>query len=284
MVGKVESSYADSEGLRLVRALLAEGHFVFSTEAAAEVGSALGIRREGLNQILALLNKSGWVSRLRRGLYAISGSLPGGVDVHPFLIAASLVMPSAISHWSALNYQGLSEQVPQVVTAFTTKKVYPPSYRAGKQERSGVKPSFEVLGMRYEYITVKPDFFFGFEEEWIDTNSKVPITDKERCVLEGFISPRYFGGLGIILNILSEHYDELNIERLTGYSLRVRKASVVKRLGWGLEHTGTPESTLAPLRDFPVKGYRLLDPTLPRRGPYDKGWMIQNNMLMGDVR
>jgi len=178
----------------------------------------------------------------------------------------------------------LSEQVPQVVTAFTPKKVYPPSYRAGKKGHSSAKPSFEVLGMRYEYMTVKLDFFFGFEEEWIDTSTKVPITDKERSVLEGFMSPRYFGGLGVILDILGEHFDELGIEKLIEYALRINKASVVKRLGWALEYTGAPESALVPLRDFPVEGFRLLDPTLPRRGTYDKGWMVQNNMLMGDAR
>ena len=279
-----KSGYSDTEGTRLIRALLAEGQFVFSTDEADAVGSTLGIKREVLNQVLAMLNKSGWISRLRRGLYAISGSLPGGVDVHPFLIATRLVEPSAISHWSAMNYHGLLEQVPQVVTAFTAKKVYPPDYRTGKKVRSGRKPSFEVMGLHYEYVTVKPSFYFGFGEEWIDTNSMVPITDKERTMLEGFISPRYFGGLGVILDILEEHYDELNSERLLEYALRVGRASAIKRLGWALASVGAPESILFPLKDHPIKGFRLLDPTLPRRGPYDRDWMIQNNIHPGDER
>ena len=285
MDSKIGSGYADTEGTRLIRALLAEGHFVFATDEAAAVGSTIGIKRAGLNQVLALLNKSGWISRLRRGLYVISGGMPGSVNVHPFLIATRLVEPSAISHWSAMNYHGLSEQVPQVVTAFTSKKINPPNYRTGMKERSNRKPSLEVMGLCYEYITVKPAFFFGFGEEWVDANSKVPITDKERTVLEGFISPRYFGGLGTILDILEEHYDELNIERLAEYSLHIEKASAIKRLGWALESVGAPESILVPLRDFPLKGFRLLDPTLPQQGPYDRGWMIQNNLQqVGDAR
>lgn len=284
MANKYESGYSDTEGTKLIKALIAEGHFVFSTDEAAAVGSTLGIKREVLNQVLAMLNKSGWISRLRRGLYTISSGLPGGVDVHPFLIATRLVEPSAISHWSAMNYHGLLEQVPQVVISFTPKKVYPPDYRTGMKERSGKKPSFEVMGLRYEYVTVKQKFYFGFGEEWIDTNSRVPITDKERTVLEGFNSPRYFGGLGVILDILEEHYDELNSERLMGYALRVGKPSVIKRLGWALASVGAPESKLVPLKEYPIKGFRLLDPTLPRRGPYDKGWMIQDNIHPGGER
>ena len=92
------------------------------------------------------------------------------------------------------------------------------------------------------------------------------------------------GLLDLLMDILEEHYDELNSERLIGYALRAGKASAIKRLGWALASVGVPESILVPLKDYPIKGFRLLDPTLPRRGLYDKGWMIQNNIQTGDER
>ncbi len=44
-------------------------------------------------------------------------------------IATSLVSPSAIAHFSALAHHGLTDQIPQVISAITTRKVVVPSMR-----------------------------------------------------------------------------------------------------------------------------------------------------------
>jgi predicted transcriptional regulator of viral defense system len=141
------------------------------------------------------------------------------------------------------------------------------------------KHVWEVDGIRYEYVSVIPDHFFGIEEVWVDGHFRVPITDKERTTLETFISPRQFGGIGESLESLEEHLHELDLEKLVGYAVRYGKASVAKRLGWALERANVSSDPLNPLRDMPIKGFRVLDPTRPRRGTYDKRWMIQNNLL-----
>jgi predicted transcriptional regulator of viral defense system len=66
------------------------------------------------------------------------------------------------------------------------------------------------------------------------------------------------------------------VDRAVGYALKL-DAAVAKRLGWILERRGVVPARLAALRKMPVKGTRLLDPTGPRRGPVDAGWMIQVN-------
>jgi predicted transcriptional regulator of viral defense system len=220
----------------------------------------------------------GWIRRLRDGLYAGTGTLLGDVDIHPFAIATHLVSPSAISHWSAMSHHGLTEQIPRAVTAFTPKRFMTPSMRTTAKQGSMSKQAWEVEGVRYEYVIVKPEFFFGIEEIWVDQNFKVPITDKERTMLEGFASPRLLGGMGEVLGILSEHISEFDLHKLVGYALRYGKASVIKRLGWALEQAGAPVSVSAPLAEVPISGYRVLDPTRPRTGPCDGRWMIQNNL------
>jgi len=98
--------------------------------------------------------------------------------------------------------------------------------------------TWEIEGVRYEYVIVKPEFFFGVEEVWVDQNFKVPVTDRERTMLEGFASARMFGGLGEVLGILEEHLCEFDIDKLVGYALHYGKSSVIKRLGWALEQAG----------------------------------------------
>jgi predicted transcriptional regulator of viral defense system len=246
------------------------------------VASRLGISEPYLRELLSRLVAGNWLIRLRNGLYAGTGTLPGGGEIHPFAIATHLVTPSAISHWSAMSYHGLTEQIPQVVTAFTPKRFMTPSLRTRKKQRSGSKQGWEIGGVRYEFTITKPEFFFGIQEIWIDQNFKVPITDKERTMLEGFASPRFFGGMGEILGILNEHFQEFDLQKLVGYGVRYGKAAVAKRLGWALEREEALPDVLTPLEQIPISGYRMLDPTRPRSGPCVSRWMIQDNLSAGN--
>ena len=277
-----ESGYSDNLGLRFLREQADEGHFIFTLKEAMPVASRLGISEPYLRELLSRLVAGNWLIRLRNGLYAGTGTLPGGGEIHSFAIATHLVTPSAISHWSAMSYHGLTEQIPQVVTAFTPKRFMTPDMRTSEKQPSRSKQAWEIDGVRYEFTITKPEFYFGIQEVWIDQNFKVPITDKERTMLEGFASPRFFGGMGEILGILNEHFQEFDLQKLVSYSVRYGKAAVVKRLGWALEREGAPANVLAPLEQFPTSGYRILDPTRPRSGPYDSSWMIQDNLSPGN--
>ena len=272
------SVYGNTKGLSLLQELANQGLFIFTVGETKTVAAKMGISDNYLSQVLSHLEKAGWIIRLRRGLYAGTGSLPGGVQVHPFAVATRLVEPSAISHWSAMSYHGLTDQIPHIVSAFTPQKVVTPTMRRSNA-KIGRKHSWEIWGARYEYVTVIPDHFFGIEDVWVDERFRIPITDKERTILETFVSPRLLGGIGEALATLQEHIHELNLEKLVGYAVRYGKASAIKRLGWALERLGAPSEFVDRLEEIPIKGFRLLDPTRPRRGPYDKRWMIQNNLI-----
>jgi predicted transcriptional regulator of viral defense system len=47
---------------------------------------------------------------------------------------------------------------------------------------------------------------------------------------------------------------------------------------WVLEQQGVEHSRLDRLAALPIKGYRKLDPTGPRKGPTDQHWMIHENL------
>ena len=270
--------YGETQGIRLLRALAEEGKIIFSAREAKTMALQLGINPGYLDNLLPYMVQGGWLTRLYRGLYAYSGTLPGEIQVHPFVIATRLVSPSAISHWSALNYHGLTEQVPVIVTAFTPKKVVTPSMRKDHPNKPAGRHAWEIASIHYEYVTVKQEHFFGIEEVWIGENFRVPITDRERTVLETFIASRMFGGIGEALGLLENHLHEMALEKLVAYAIQYGKASVAKRLGWALEKAGANENILAPLLNLPISGYRVLDPTLPAQGPCDKRWMIQDNL------
>jgi predicted transcriptional regulator of viral defense system len=272
------NAYSDSLGLRFLREQAALGRFIFTTKESLPLAERLGISEGHLRKLLHQLTAGGWLVRLRDGLYAGTGSLAGAAEIHPFAISNRLVTPSAVSHWSAMSYHGFTEQIPRAVTAFTPKRFMTPSLRTKTKQPRGSKQAWEVEGVRYEYVIVKRDFFFGIEEAWVDERFKVSIMDKDRTMLEGFASPRMFGGMGEVLGTLGEHLNEFDLEKLAGYAVRYGKASVIKRLGWALEQAGAPATVLTPLAEIPVSGVRVLDPTGPRTGPCDGRWMIQDNL------
>ncbi len=69
----------------------------------------------------------------------------------------------------------------------------------------------------------------------------------------------------------------MDLGRLIEYALKLDVATA-KRLGWVLENTGMERSRLAALERLEVTGYSKLDPTGPRRGPYRRAWMVQENL------
>ncbi len=266
-------------GNRLLMALAEEGRIIFTTSDARRLARRAGIPESYTTNLLMLMVRNGWISRLRRGLYSRSGPVLSDVTVHPFAIATRLVTPSAVSHWSALHHHGLTEQIPRVVTAFTTRQVVTPGMRSPRIGRNGQKHAWIVDGVRYEFVTVRKEFYFGIEQIWVTEFSRVPITDRERTVLEAFISTRMLGGMGEALAIVHRHLDSLQLDKLVDYARRYGKISIAKRLGWALEQAGVEESVLYPLLSMRAAGYHLLDPSGPRRGNCDKRWKLHNNLL-----
>ena len=53
--------------------------------------------------------------------------------------------------------------------------------------------------------------------------------------------------------------------------------TTTKRLGWALEGQGGLPFELEELAALPIKGYRKLEPTGPRKGLYNGRWMVQEN-------
>ncbi len=73
------------------------------------------LTRESLYVLLHRMENEGIIERVERGAYVIipRGTEKGKFSPHEFLIGKLLIDPSVISFWSALNYHGLTEQIPR---------------------------------------------------------------------------------------------------------------------------------------------------------------------------
>ena len=257
-----------------MRLLAAEGERIFTTDLAREFCGRVGLKEPYLWEALHHLRREGWIVSLRRGLYALSSAVPGVMPVHEFEIAMALAEPAAISHWSAMHHHGLTDQVPRKVFVLTTTDGSVPRARgAGAQRNVGGYPVGDTV---YQFVQVKPARFFGSEKVWVG-EARVAVTDLERTLLDCLSMPQYCGDFAEVLHAFSEARDRLDTERIIGYAQRL-DATTAKRLGWVLEKHGVEGDRLEALAELPIKGYRPLDPTGPRRGPCNRRWMIQENL------
>ena len=204
----------------------------------------------------------------------LSSPVPGVAAVHEFEVAMALVQPAAISHWSALNYHGLTEQIPRHVFVLTTTDVSVPRKRTS--ESHGGRGGYPVNGTVYRFVQVRPERYFGVERIWMG-DARVSITNLERTLLDGLAMPQHCGGFGEVIHAFGEAMDRLDVERIAEYAQRLGPA-VAKRAGWVLEHQDCETSQLDELAALPIKGHRKLDPTGPRKGAYNNRWMLQENL------
>jgi predicted transcriptional regulator of viral defense system len=261
-------------GIELVRLLALEGDRVFSTDRARELAPRVGLQEAYLCEALHHLRRNGWIVSLRRGLYALSTSVPGVTPAHEFEIAMALVEPAAISHWSALHHHGLTDQAPRTVFVLTTTDATVPRARGARGKDAG--NGFPVGGTPFRFVRVKPERFFGTEKVWIG-ESRVTITDPERTLLDGLSMPKYCGDFAEVLHAFEVRGTDLDLPRIIEYAIAL-DAAAAKRLGWVLEHNGVDLSKLERLTALPISGYRKLDPTGPRMGPTHARWKIQENL------
>ena len=261
-------------GIELARLLAYEGDRIFTTDRARELAPRVGLKDAYVAESLYHLRRNNWIVSLRRGLYTLSATVPGVAAAHEFEIATALVDPAIISHWSALQHHGLTEQIPRDVFVLTTKGTWIPRSRESKRRRpSG---SYTVGDTAFRFIQIKRDRFFGAENVWVG-DARVSVTDLERTLLDGLSMPQHCGDFAEVIHAFQVAKDRLSSERIAEYAVRLG-VTTAKRLGWVLEAQGVGSPELERLATLPIKGYRKLDPTGPRRGPCNSRWMVQENL------
>ena len=253
---------------------------IFSFVQAYQVGRSQSLTRQQVRTSLSKLARGGWVTRLKRGLYAVKTPL-FGQEPHPYAVAQSLVDPSAISHWSALAHHGFTSQIPPMVQASTPVKVVTPEMRSGEAYRPRGRAVWQVLNLEIEYIHVQQEQFWGFTQEWVSDWHRVKITDPERTLLDLVARSDLFGGISMALETFSNHVRVVDVEQLVEYTLRYDVGSTIKRMGWILESNEVAEETLRPLLTYPTGNYHLLDPQGREGGEPVTRWNLYHNLPKG---
>jgi len=161
------------------------------------------------------------------------------------LVSTFLVKPSYISSASALSYYRLITQIPNEVFCATQKK----SQKIGK--------------INFFHT----NYFFGFKNEEYE-NFKIMIAEPEKAIIDSFSI--------IPVSIFEEAFEEINSDKMMEYLKKIKKSSIVKRVGYIMEKNGF--DVYNELKNLINYKYINLDPLLKSKGRKDMKWKIIDNI------
>ena len=250
--------------LRLIFALEQRKDQVFSTADAKRI---LGSSDASVWNVLKRLMKKKRVIRLQRGTYLFA-PLRSGEDglwsEDAFRVVPSLVNGSDyyIGFVSAMNYWGMTEQLPIVV------------YVALERQ----KRSLEAVQARFVFIKKKRlgDFIpvsFG--------GTMVNVSSVEQTILDGLSFPVYCLGIAGVAKAIWFTRKKIDWQKLISLA-KNEKSVVQRRLGYLLELLGFKKRAKELEGEF--VGYSWLEPSGQKREfEYSKKWGLKLNGKKSDL-
>jgi predicted transcriptional regulator of viral defense system len=255
-------STAESE---LLTCLAANGKTLFAIAEAQELWEG----STPIKTVLHRLEKKGWLQRVERGVYLLI-PLEAGPErtwsESPLVIAPYLIQPAAVAYWSALHYWQMTEQIPRTTFVQSTKRKRP----------------VEIQGMRFQFITVKEERFFGVLERTLN-DKKFYVTDREKTLVDCADRPDLSGGIMQLTQALEAGYAEIEWSKLDAYLKHWQGGAVVKRLGYLVDKLRIPiperEPRLTEWQKMISQGISLIEPGAGRSGPVVTRWGLRINVV-----
>ncbi|MCX9082926.1 MAG: type IV toxin-antitoxin system AbiEi family antitoxin domain-containing protein [Candidatus Methanoperedens sp.] len=234
--------------LKLLFTLEEENKSIFSITDAKRI---LKTSTPSVWNVIYRLKKKGRIEEIEKGKYLLipaRAGYGGSWSEVPYLLVPNIISTYYIGFWTALNYWGMTEQVPNVVFVATTRR----------------KKDVEFGDTRYEFVTLMKKRFFGYVEE-NTASGTFNISSREKTIIDCILYPKYCGGLDEVIKGIWKAKDELDFIKLLEYSKRMDVSVVTRRIGYALELLGLAEEISSQIASTRSKGYMWLDPVGPKK-------------------
>lgn len=230
------------------------------------VRDAKAVLKEDPYLTLHQLKRKKWILQIKRNLYAIV-PLDIGVKgaesfiIHDFVIASYITKPYYIGFWSALNYHGLSDQIPSTVFIAATKP----------------RPTLNILNSKFVFVQLAKEKFVGIEKAVIE-GREVNTSDKNKTIIDCLDHSEHAGGIDEVARAICFNHEELDFRKIRDYALKTKNIAVFKRLGFILEAAGLFEKYEKTFEGIRLtEGYPALDKLGPKKGKYSEKWKLLVN-------
>jgi predicted transcriptional regulator of viral defense system len=188
------------------------------------VGKLIALLKETYSEAsahnrISQLARSGWLKRIKQGLYLISDSVSARSqnDISLALIANSLIDNSYVSLSYALNYYQMYDQYGKTITSITIK--------------SGKKYIFDEH--IFKFSKVKNDQYFGFVKKR-EAGKIIRIAKAEKALIDYLYLDKSFGSASLVFEKIREHKSELDLGKLQEYAVR-SGLTITRKIGFMLD-------------------------------------------------
>jgi predicted transcriptional regulator of viral defense system len=179
------------------------------------------------------------IFKIKRGVYTLYDD--------PFLVSTFILRPSYITSISALAYHKLITQIPNEVFCCTSKR--------GR-----------AIEFRQKINFIHTNWFFGFSLQPYDS-FKIAIATAEKAIIDS---------IGVVpLTVVEEAIPEIDRLAMLGYLQKIKKGSVVKRIGLLLERNGI--DIYSKVKSYINTKYIPFDPLLKKEGRKNCKWFVIEN-------
>jgi len=248
--------------LKLILTLESEGKKIFTFGDAKEI---LKTTDTSVRNVVYRLKKKNRITEIEKGKYVLSPAKSGleGLWVeHPFLIVPNLIDEYYIGFWSAMNYWGMTEQIPRTVFVATKKR----------------KRCIEYGNQEFKFVILSKRKFFGFVREKIE-NFEFNISSREKTIVDCLAHLEYCGGISEVAKAIRNIQSELNWSELLRIVNKLRISAVDRRLGYLLDTIGIQKGITQKLSEKGFVGFRWLDPSSEKKIlKYSKKWGLKVNL------
>lgn len=240
-------------------------------KAIFKISDTQRILGKGYNETTDLLSelvKRKVTTRLKAGKFLIIPQQLGRVEQYlgNWFVAGREVANSEkyyIAFYSAMHYWGmLTQPLLKIFVATPKRQVVPYEMRD-----------------KLVFVFVNEKSIWGIKDEWITSNEKVRISDREKTIVDALTHPEYCGGITEAAKGIWLVREKIDYSKLKDYIKKHNKNVVAKRLGYILEifDIKKPELT-GQLREFVKERYDKFDPNLSEKRIDKNKWRLIDNV------
>lgn len=156
-------------------------------------------------RFVSQLRRAGWLVPIKKGLYQVASDVSalGMLTLSRYVIAQYLLPGSYVSFEAALQFHGLHDQLMQTTTSVALKQ----------------HATVTLQGFTYRFVKTSEQYYFGFEQHTLGGQvAQIATVEKSLIDLVQFHRSDY--STDRVLEVLSEHWNDLDPARLTDYLLR----------------------------------------------------------------
>lgn len=204
----------------------------------------LKIDKEKTYNLIKALKKKKVIETISSGIYCLKG-------VDDFVMGNYFNWPCYVGFLSAFNYYGFSDNLPKKITFVSTK------YKKS---------------LKFEYVCLSKKRFFGYKQQ-----GDFIIAEKEKVFVDSLLFPKYSGGIKEISRLLIENLNEIDINKLINFSIRVESKMVLRRLGFILNDYLKKKEKEKLLKNI-GKGVGFLDPNIKISKNLNKKWLLYTKL------